>query len=417
MAVKPVTSTTGVRAFASGIAAVAGVTVVTYDGSIQLCTTSHTTTGTFDSMKWQPISLRGFGGYLHSFGHSFVSGNEGSGVASGAGLVDISGQRWSGVLSRKYGLVDRNRGHGGTFSAALSQQMFNADGTPSVSPLLESDPGIVCLEPFENDANQPGAYGGGATQTRWQNFGAAALRAAIYEARTGQRINDDNTGFTYTGTWSSQAMLAEAGANNTQAKATTTLNDKVTYTFYGTEVFVFAVATRNADYAGATSVEIRVDGVLKDTFSTDDLSMTTSHRIMRIGRRITGLSAGSHSLEVKLVSLAAGGTFWFDGLGIPSPTPRPVILVKEPIMSGATTAGTRDGVLNSYYNPLMDTVAAEFTDGLVIASSDPIINTATMRQPDNWHPNALGQAAIAAAIEPALIRAMAATVAGLARGR
>jgi hypothetical protein len=109
------------------------------------------------------------------------------------------------------------------------------------------------------------------------------------------RVDDDDQGISYTGTWSSGGFRGD-GDFNDEVHSTMSNGDTAAYTFTGT-----AVGVIGEKYSDQGTVEIFVDGVSKGTVNTTSATRQSQQTIYAI----SGLAPAAHTIQV----VKRSGTF------------------------------------------------------------------------------------------------------------
>lgn len=217
--------------------------------------------------------------------------------------------------------------------------------------------------------------------------------------RLGSITDSADTAIMYTGTWASVLPVRPNDFYGTDARYTTTINDRANYYFMGNSVTIGLLGRSNT--AGAT-VEIKVDGVVKQTINTANQCNSNSVYV-NIAVELTNLGAGAHTLTITKTD-ASGSTLYIDWIGIPSLDP-PIIIV-----NGITKMITANYALNAPYNngsdALMLAANKSIREGLsmfderviFIDQSDFDPNNYNVISKDGSHPNDYGHEWIASNI-------------------
>jgi hypothetical protein len=259
-----------------------------------------------------------------------------------------------------------------------------------------------------------------ATNINWFKM---ALTACACVARAGGWFPDTDSSVAYGGSggshWTGNSGAFYAVYGWPSNHATTTLLDTVTITvpatFPGGEVDILTLA-----YSGGAKWSAVVDSgspqVLDGTGSAYGANSGRSNLVVQ---RITGLSAGAHTIVVTLTALDGGASAFFQGWLIAAPGLPTVALVNQPafpalpltVGGAAHTPVTSSDVTS--LNTAIAAVAAAFTDGNVVVAD---IATAfagaggnvaytspnSLYVSDNFHPNAAGNALTALTVRDAI---------------
>jgi len=141
------------------------------------------------------------------------------------------------------------------------------------------------------------------TNGSWPAAAASIITAAGPPATPTARVDDDDLGIGYSGTWSSGGFRGY-GDYNDEVHFTSTNGDTARYTFTGTAISV--IGEKNSDQG---TVEIVLDGVSKGTVDTS----SATRQVQQVIYAATGLAATSHTIQV----IKRSGTFaTLDGFAI-----------------------------------------------------------------------------------------------------
>lgn len=211
---------------------------------------------------------------------------------------------------------------------------------------------------------------------------------------TPTKRNGLDSSIIYTGSWGATAVYGMGKNSYTQG-------DKATFTVNGTAAYIGLIAQ-----SGAPGVaEIRVDGVLHGTWLTSQnintsLGATYCPSLYRIG----GLSAGDHSVEVKVVSSGGSGArVYLDWIATSTQTIKPdLYVVNVPKAQAYSTGGSDANV--ALYNAELSTIVNELAaDGLHVH----LVNICDILNPSldmdgGYHPVNIGHSKISAALNSAI---------------
>jgi hypothetical protein len=225
----------------------------------------------------------------------------GDSITLGFGLPSPTTQNWAAVLAAALGvpyLLNNYAVSGARMcdSGEIPQAYVNAPSSSVASIII---PGANDSADYPTPSNRPILVDG------YRAF------AAWLALPTAQKITI--AGITFVGTWTS---ASEFGMNG---KYSTTTGDTATGAVEGTSVYVSGwVATGNN-----RTIEVRVDGTLQTTIATTDPLTGTAAAAYPYCYRISGLSSGSHSVEVRLTSTGTGAVSvqWMGGNGTTAQTP------------------------------------------------------------------------------------------------
>lgn len=219
------------------------------------------------------------------------------------------------------------------------------------------------------------------------------ITAIVAYLRLESIIDDNNTNIQYTGTWNVASVPDSYGGFNMY---TSVPGAYASYAFDGDKV---SVGTFVLGTAGSV-MEIKVDGVVKKTFSND---YQTGNGYCSSAIEITGLGNGAHTLTITKTD-TTNGNMYIDWIGMPSNNP-PII-----IYNGITKMKASEYDLHSPNNKGSDKAIytankaireglAEFDEKVVyIDQSDYDPNEWSLTVSDGVHPNNLGHEWIASNI-------------------
>jgi len=267
-----------------------------------------------------------------------------------------------------------NLARNGDMAAELSNKINGIGGAPLVpepSKTYSIMIGVNDQKNYRGDAVKQGYY---------KSFLRCALAYLFIPVKNKAR----DALITYTGTWGNTPV-------NTYGKYSATPNSTAETTVNGTSVYVSYIIQNSNSYVA----EIRVDGVLKKTINVSTTPMGTANGSSYASacERIDGLSPGSHTVNVKVISAAA--YFYLEWIGGNEQVSSPRVLLGNVIkMSNAayTQFATSDTIVNAY-NTIIDDLITEFTaDGFDVDKVDvhSVINPLTDLTSDGVHPNDAG---------------------------
>lgn len=250
---------------------------------------------------------------------------------------------------------------------------------------------------YEETINDVVTFGGlAAAKSAYRD----SLRALIELWGCSSRVDATDAGITYSaGDWTSgTAYLVNDGRKTVVSGAT------ATFTFTGTACTLYVYGLSGA----APQVTVKEGAT---TLATEDLSyrsgtwdppgfVGTTAGLSVIPIRITGLSAGSHTL---VLTSTGAGTTYFDGYSLPSETPPQTILLVE----GEITAyylGSK--AIHDEYTQILRDVAAEYPARVSVADPGAAWDKNTCLQlksntggsDTGNHPNDLGMGVLADAV-------------------
>jgi hypothetical protein len=239
-----------------------------------------------------------------------------------------------------------------------------------------------------------------------------ALRACVCLARAGGYFPDTHSSVAYSSGWTANTGQGESGSPTNHSRTTT--GGTVTITtpgdFPGGEVGLLTLAL-----SGGTKWSVTVDGGTAQVLDgTGSAFGSSSGRANLVVQRLTGLSAGTHTIVMTVAALDAGASAVFDSWLVAAPALPVTVLVNQPAIPSLplTTTGLHTPVTSSDITALNTAIAAlpaEFTDGNVLladvaaAFSNAGGNVAngtrgSLYVSDNLHPNTAGHALIAATV-------------------
>lgn len=250
-----------------------------------------------------------------------------------------------------------------------------ADQSWRLYPVLASDENIYTIMLGTNDAQH---YGTNATKRQaFINF----MRAIMVWCTSPSKVIA-RSGPTLSGAWSNTPV-------NSIGLMTTTANSTLTATVTGSTVYVGYILQNLAASEGI--FEVRVDGVLKATVSTNGTAIGNT----LIGQpyapaclRISGLSDEPHVLQIKSLDSRAVFIEWVAGSTQPS---APKVYVGNVIKrsSAAYGNGNSDANVQAYNTAIVALIAELASDGKDIRAVDTysVIVPATHLQADGIHLN------------------------------
>lgn len=216
----------------------------------------------------------------------------GDSITTGYGLPSPSTQNWASVFAANSGLTLLNN------YAQSGDRMYDAgEIVAAYANTPATDTASVIIPGANDDADYPIPSNRPFLVDGYRAF------AAWLALPTAQKITVGS--IVFSSGWSSFSEFGMAGRYHDATGAT------ATGTVSGTAVYIAGWVAQ----ANARTIEIRVDGVLKDTIATNNpLSGAIAYPYCY---RISGLSAGSHSVEVKLTATGVGAVSvqWMGGNG------------------------------------------------------------------------------------------------------
>jgi uncharacterized protein YjdB len=115
-----------------------------------------------------------------------------------------------------------------------------------------------------------------------------------------QRFDDSNSKIKYLGSWKAVTGDSE-GFYNSTTHYTSTLNDSISFKFYGTKLRIIQTINNNRD----TNVSVTIDGVNKSTYSLYNAS--SQYQVLKFEQQ--NLSLGIHSVTI---TKATDNTMYLD---------------------------------------------------------------------------------------------------------
>lgn len=224
----------------------------------------------------------------------------GDSITIGDGLPSPSTQNWAVgfaagaglTLLNNYAVVGDRMNDAGEIAAAYS----NSPATDTASIII---PGANDSGDYPTPSHRPILVDG------YRAF------AAWLALPTGQKVTA-TSGITFSGSWSAYTEFGLAG------KYTVTVNDTAAATLSGSAVYIAGWVSAGND----SIIEVRVDGLLKGTFTmTNPLSSDTFGGSLPASTaypycyRVAGLTAGSHTVQVKFASTDDAGAMAVQWMG------------------------------------------------------------------------------------------------------
>lgn len=304
-----------------------------------------------------------------AYGHSYLASDAGNAIPGTRYINRLNRRRgWSSLL---------NRAVGGSFmadAAILAMGVTASKWTPAAPP---TNAGIMFIQCLANDVIQQGA------SVKALAGSTNAFRSLCTLAKASSRI--ESSTFALTGTWTTGTDVRYSGNSLIRS---TVLGSTATATWTGTDV---ALVLWGIDGAAATA-EIRVDGVLVKSIDLSDQMVTTiqTNAVVPICIPLTGMSNTSHTIEVR--HAGPGGNFIFVDALLPLNTvsPTQVVVVKDPFINPGGGYPNYSDAAMSRHHTMIDNVAAEFSNQVLVVPPPPDWDKATMLGPDGVHPNAYG---------------------------
>lgn len=317
---------------------------------------------------------------------------------------------------------DSNSGNSGGYATVINGMRPRQSGTSAyadrtAAPYIALSP-VTCFEYGLNDL----AYITATTATNVAWF-EMAMRTATCVARAGGIFADTHASVAYGGSGGSHwsANTAETFAGSPTNHQTSTVNDTVTITvpadFPGGEVDLLTLT-----YQGGTAWSTTVDGGTAQVLTgTGSAFGSNSGRCNGVIQRLTGLTAGTHTIVATVTAIDAGSVALFDSWLIAAPSLPLVVICTEmagspafPMVPGGSPAHTPITTADvNALNVAILALPAEFTDGLVVnADVNAYFGAAagygaygtpgSLYVSDNFHPNAAGHAVMAQCVRDAI---------------
>lgn len=350
---------------------------------------SHTTLGLhqYDGVQWMPSNVLNpaiEGSSLIAYGHSFVASDN---------FGNNSAQRYiNRVFSRgRFGSIS-NRA---VSDYRMSDAAMDAIGTRDASKKWTvGTRGVVVIDATANDILFNG------TTTRALLGYRNSLRALLNFISLGTIT--DSASWSTTGSIVTNPIADSYGGST--LRMASGQSGTASTTFSGTSVVVGALGLTGTS---GGSFEILVDGAVKGSYSTnaqgvESSASTVSRAWVPVSVPITGLSSGSHTLQVRPTGggAANGDGPHVDYLGVPSTTPPLIVIVKAVRMTTAGYAnspvGSNDATVSTY-NTILEEEAA-LLPNVVVCDPTPVWNPAIHTGADGVHPGVRGTAHLAACV-------------------
>ena len=324
---------------------------------------------------------------LITYGHSFLAEQ---------GVPDAT-KYYARRLASHYGMVyptlnatnDLKRAIGGSRAEDAANRMVG-----TAAPLGVNEKGVVLIQPLLNSARKHGVT------TPALNGARNAVRAMCATASAGQRIENTDPMFTYSGFWTPTEPAS--GFSGSSQTSTATAGAAITFTVpaYGCH----AVISGRKEGLSAAVTEVRnmtAGGSLIATVNNvDQAPADISGSYVPIAIPLN-VPAGT---QVQLLNPSTRLTF--DVLLVPAENPRPVVLMKDPYLADYSLSTSypngSDAVLDAF-NALIDEVGAEFVNTIVADPNEAgYWDESTGLQADGVHPNEVGNKALFEAARDAL---------------
>ena len=224
-----------------------------------------------------------------------------------------------------------------------------------------------------------------------------ALRAMVATVSASRRIEDTDRSHGYHGTWHTQLLSGASGG----AMHVTTRNDSfVQFRAVGGEYLVLrgvsgtGITVRLSDRtAGHTVTRIRTGHRVHPSYGRSGIAL-----LYRVPSRMAG-----HT--IRLTKESGSGNFMFDARLPQQRHPDEVVLLKEPYLldySISTAHPNGDDHVMDVFNAVLDQVAAEFPQTVVVDPNSRGWDKQTMLFPHSTHPNEVGSRFLADLVDQAL---------------
>lgn len=324
-----------------------------------------------------------------AFGHSYCAG--------GTGTV-TSSNRITKRFSDWMACTDTNYGYGGSalYSQNSSGGPSNANGgwvtmfqnySPSSSTFDRAYDSVVILHGCNDMALM-------TSDSQCDTVWKPTLRACIDRARCGKVYENSDASVAFTGTWSTNTgTITNSGPDNRYTAVNgATVQITVPSTFPGGTIVIGGIDVP----ANTGTMTFTVDGSGSQTL----VQTGVGNRNRPITKRLTGLSAGAHTIVGTTSSVS--GNFFFDWWGVEAPFP-PTVLVFGTNRLLSYAGYTTDGWPQTPTDTSMDTqttatraVADEYDQRVVFVPMDKVMNGNSSLYDDNVHPAPTGCSLIAA---------------------
>lgn len=253
--------------------------------------------------------------------------------------------------------------------------------------------GLILLDQFANDVYNTSAASGASTSTaltstQLTNIGDA-LRTFLAVVSSSARVEMTTT----TGTgWASNSATAYSGGSTMR---TGVQGDYVEGTVTVTPTGVVYLLTWAFSSLTPASFDVAVDGVTVASVSsasivraaTLDRRSASTQIAVPVPVKLTGLSAGSHTIRVTKTDATANQVY-VDACFPQAAAPNPIVVLKDPVFrSGASTLDATMVANRILLSPVWNTVCADFSNVLLV---DPALDPITDLGSDNTHPNDRG---------------------------
>jgi hypothetical protein len=317
------------------------------------------------------------GGDIYVYGHSWVTGY---------GLSDVT-QGYPWLVASDRGATLHPRGVNGTMVHQVAGRLYG----PGEGSWRAGSGGDVLIQAVTNTARDLGIDTAALATTRND------LRIMAATISASRRIEDSSASHRYHGSW----RVADVGSASGGSIHETTHNDAY--------VEFRAVGGEYISLRGASGDGIRVR--LSDRTAGHTVThISTGHRVYRpwsdhgipLVYRLPEAMAGH---TIRLTKQSGTGAFMFDARLPQQAHPGTVVLVKEPYLADYSLSTAHPNGSNEVmdaFNHVIDGVAAEFPNAVVVDPNADGWDPRTMLLPRSTHPNPAGHRFLADLVEKAL---------------
>ena len=349
-----------------------------------------------------------------AIGHSYLQFTAGS-FNQRSRLDSIIKNRWGAESSNWVNMAvagSRAAFQGASFGgwATMWREINKLPG--KTAPYTNSDGGLLIVTGINDLGNGAGANAQG--QTAWGH----AMRSMISRWRASTIKEDTDASVGYTGSWSNGTDIDHASNGTFKFRAGAVTGDVVTITlpadYDGSPVAVCWMGRPGTNGGtitlGGTALASKPEN--GQTILTNDIMPALSFSHVPVTKRITSLTSANAGQTITMTVTVNANEVQFDCWWIEAKEAPPVIVAnvakltasgystKYPSWNAAPANGSCDADVNAY-NTVLTNVVAEF-DGMVqIADIDSALNKDATLFFDGLHPNELGAAKCADAIDDA----------------
>lgn len=294
----------------------------------------------------------------------------GDSITYGYGVT--ASQRYSTQLATALGLPEVNRGKNNDMAADQAHKA-------TIATRVAGDKATIMV-----GTNDERTYGVNATKL---GYYIGYLRRLAFDAVAPTRNYARTAAVSKTGPWANTQV-------NSFGMNTTTSGSTATAAVTGTSVYIGHIIQDHPSTQGVA--EVRVDGVLVGTVSSNGAGMKTANNLTYgpAVTRFSGFSAGAHTVEVKVVS-ASGYYFFLDFIAGNAGQNGAKAFVSNVIRMNATgyaNYGGSDANVSNYNAAIASMISHFTTDGLPVylVNNWAAIDPAADLLPDGIHPDADG---------------------------